>query len=446
MIHIPSSEIKQPDLHADTLGFAFIWQGHFLRGIFPQSMEVAKSYFDTGFLDEVTSKGLFPKTWISEYENELFGMIIEHEMISPVLFATEWNFEMLKDAALMVLEIAQIGWKYGYNMVDCHKKNVLFKNNCPIYVDLGSFGKRKKGSTGWNPYTSFLHSYYYLLSLWSSGATTLAKRMMAPGLELDDKDYWAFKSLLFRRFPKLRNSYTMIQGGLCRVAVWGTERVASESSAVRFIKPVVDKLKPSRSQRLQTVEKKVKRIKASNKTISLLQEKDKKIDSFVNLISEYFDSCSSITFINNARKGYYEAVQEHTHIEKIISVQENEEISNAEYLDIRNHKLKVCSSYLRLLNNTILVRGQLPENRLRSDIAFVPQFILSNGMFGMHNSVVFAEHCLGYSRKALILGLDSQNDELQAMLGKHHELTYVSSDENDENKGFVGNYLIVYNE
>ena len=76
MIHIPSNEIKQPQLHADTLGFTFVWQGHFLRGIFPQSVEWAMTYFDSGFINEVVEKGLFPKTWISAFENEQFGMII----------------------------------------------------------------------------------------------------------------------------------------------------------------------------------------------------------------------------------------------------------------------------------------------------------------------------------------------------------------------------------
>ena len=127
MVYIPSEEIKFPDLHADTLGVTFIWKGHFLRGIYQESVELANSYFETGFLDEIVSKRFFPRTWVSEYENEQFGMILEHELISPVLYATEWNFEMLKDAALMVLEIAQISWKYGFNMVDCHKRNVLFK-------------------------------------------------------------------------------------------------------------------------------------------------------------------------------------------------------------------------------------------------------------------------------------------------------------------------------
>ena len=80
---IPSNEIQQPKLHADTLGFTFVWNGHFLRGIFSEAITRAKSYFESGFIKEVTEKGLFPKTWISDFENEQFGMIIEHEMITP---------------------------------------------------------------------------------------------------------------------------------------------------------------------------------------------------------------------------------------------------------------------------------------------------------------------------------------------------------------------------
>ncbi|MBO4417857.1 MAG: hypothetical protein J5801_07060, partial [Bacteroidales bacterium] len=86
MIIIPSEEIKFPDLHLDTLGFTFTWKGHFLRGIYHESVELAKSYFETGFIDEVVSKGLFPRTWVSEFENEQFGIILEHEMLSPVLY------------------------------------------------------------------------------------------------------------------------------------------------------------------------------------------------------------------------------------------------------------------------------------------------------------------------------------------------------------------------
>ena len=44
MILIPSEEIKFPDLHLDTLGFTFTWKGHFLRGIYHESIELAKTF------------------------------------------------------------------------------------------------------------------------------------------------------------------------------------------------------------------------------------------------------------------------------------------------------------------------------------------------------------------------------------------------------------------
>lgn len=155
-LHIPSSEIKHPNgYHSDQLGFTFRWNGHFLRGILPESADFARRYFDSGFVDEICGKGMFPKTWISGFENEEFAFIIEHEMMTPLLYATDWNFSMLRDASALVLEIAKTAKKYGYNMIDCHKLNVMFKYGRPMYVDLGSFIPYKEGSSAWRPYLSF---------------------------------------------------------------------------------------------------------------------------------------------------------------------------------------------------------------------------------------------------------------------------------------------------
>lgn len=266
---------------------------------------------------------------------------------------------------------------------------------------------------------------------------------MAPGLELSDKDYWAFKSLLFRRFPKLIKYYSLVQEGICRVAVWGTERASKEGKVVRLFKPIIDKIKPSRSQRLHVMERKVKRMKAPTTALSLQQEKKDRIDGFVGLISNHFPSATSITFINNSKSGYYRPIFDSTHVENVVSVQENEVISNAEYKEIRKSQLQVCSSYLRLLNNTVLVRGQFPEDRLRSDLAFIPQFLMRDGSFSLHNSVVFVEHCLGYAKNALVLGVENRNDELAQMLEKNHKTIFVPINLKDAVLDEIG-YLIVY--
>lgn len=436
MIHIPSSEIKQPDLHADTLGFTFVWQGHFLRGIFPQSVELAKSYFETGFLDEVISKGLFPKTWISEYENEQFGMILEHEMISPVLFATEWNYLMLLDAAKMVVEIASIGWKYGYNMIDCHKRNVLFLDNKPLYVDIGSFVNRDKGSIGWHPYYNFMCSYYYILDIWKDGTSQIAKRLMAPGVELSQKDYYKYKYPLFRRFNKTLNYYLLLKRVFHYLSSLSNDRVqAFLETKPKYIR-VIGLIAKKNANRLSVLSapktfsrllKKLEKRNFKQKTYKddLPNEKEVVIKGFINLVLNHFESVTSITFVNNKKKGYYESLVSQTKIARPISIQEDEYVSNLEYHRSNEQKLQLCSCYFRLLNNTILVRNEFPEIRFRSDLVYLPQVSMIAGNFSAHNYVVFIEHCIEYARIALVLRLEKQNEELVRLLEKGHKITII---------------------
>lgn len=448
MTYIPSCEIKQPQLHADTLGFTFVWQGHFLRGIYPESVSLAKSYFESGFIKEITEKGLFPGTWISNFENEQFGMIIEHEMISPVLYATEWNFEMLKDAAIMVLNIAQIGLKYGFNMEDCHKLNVMFKDNRPVYVDLGSFIPNKEGSTGWNPYTSFLRSYYNILYLWSNGAPTLAKRMMAPGLELDEKDYYSFKYPLLRKLPKLIKYIMLVREGLCRMAVWDYDRTSKSNRIVGFVKPIINILKLSSSQRLYAIEKRVKKL--SLPLTFLKKENTETIQDFLLLVKKKFPNATSITLINKKNGGYQELLSKNTQISKIYSIQEDGDTSSAEYIKTRNLKGYSCSCF-KLLNNSVLIRDRYPESRLSSEIAYIPQIIVGKSIFGTHNATVFIEHCLLYAQLALIIRLAEANDELIESIRRNHKVEIYESFNNMSNieetdRSVLGKYLLVYNQ
>ncbi len=441
MIIIPTSEIKQPQFHGDSLGYTFMWNHHFLRGIFPNSVELAKSYFSSGLVDELTQKGLFPKTWVTDYQNEQFGLIVEHELISPVLYATEWNFEMLRDAALMVLQIAQIAYDHGFNMIDCHKRNVLFSNNRPLYVDLGSFIPNESGSTGWKPYMSFLHSYYYLLSLWGCGASLLAKRMMAPSIELDDENYWLFKSPFFRHFPRLMSLFVSTQNSLCAIAVAGNKRAKEKGTAVYFLKYIIDRLKPSKSQRLHAIEKKVRKMKRRKSISTLPSETKERIDGFVNLITTFFPSANSLAFINNLREGYYAPVLNSSAISKIISIQENEDNSEIEYIEARKQSLPVCCCHYRLKNNTVLVRGQFPEKRFLSDIAYVPQFEKIIDFFNTSNSVGFTELYLEYAHEAIILGVNETNEQFLNMLQLRHKVLSVPLNAQGHSHG---GFMVVY--
>ena len=395
MPHIPTSEIKQPDLHADTLGFTFIYQGHFLRGIFPESEALAKGYFESGFIDEVTSKGLFPKTWISEFENERFCMILEHEMISPVLYATEWNFLMLKDAALMVLEIAQIGWKYGYNMIDCHKLNVLFKNNHPIYIDLGSFVPKKEGCTGWNPYVSFLQSYYYILDIWKDGASQIAKRVMSPGVMINIEDYFLYKHPLFRHFRFL---FLLRKNCLSRfsvLAISEMEFIKKKRSSF-FAKKMVNRLKPFDCQKFERIKKRVSKIKVKE-----LSPKCSFDFEYANNVVERLKVIGfprTITFIDNPILELYETICNQIEVDKIVSVQQHEPQSEREYHYLKKIDLPVCSTYFQLMNGGFLIRGKFPENRLASDAVVLTSFNPGTSVLDMHNAMVLLKNYALFSK------------------------------------------------
>lgn len=401
MIRIPSNEIKQPQLHADSLGFTFLWKGHFLRGIYPQSEGLAKSYFETGFLDEIVSCGYFPKTWISEYENEQFCMILEHELIQPIMFATEWNFSMLKGAALMVLDIAQIAWWYGYNMVDCHKLNVMFKGTEPVYVDMGSFVPREDGCSGWLPYMTFLSSYFYIIDLWSDGAEQLAKRMMAPGVTFNDIDYYIYKSFLCRRFPALASLRLCFKTNLVRLASSSTEKIEQKTHSVsnrveafllKFFHQCVCSLKLSPSQHLPSLYRKIER----KKTIRYDRNKGALVNiSEVQDVIERMGTQSSITFIDSPIEIWREVCKGS---QKVISIQQNPKVSDVEYQKIRTFgDSHFTTASIYLLNGAITIPGKLPESRLSSDLVAILGYRIPSGTFGIHNAIVFFERCRSFS-------------------------------------------------
>lgn len=415
MITIPTIEIKKPELHADTLGYTFVWKGHFLRGIYPESVEWAMGYFESGFVEEVVQKGLMPKTWISEFENEQFGLIIEHEMISPVLFATEWNSAMLKDAALMVLDIAEIGWKYGYNMIDCHKMNVMFSNNRPVYVDLGSFVPKENGSTGWKPYINFLESYTYILEMWAKGCGQLAKRMMSPGVTFHTQDYFAWKYPLYRCFRSLLLFHIKYQRSLNRIASVGIDRVKS-NKILAAAKQIIDFINPLSSQSFSRIRKRVGRVK-----IDLSYRINESSDLDLTLI----EPKSSLMCINISddkvitklvRKGY-----------GIISLNEDDTVSSSEYSKIKG----ITSISYPLLNGGFVLRGKEPENRLCSEIVLAKCLDGGYGRFSHHNTLVYLRRCLEYSISGRMYVLFSHpDDELVSLLHESFLVNCFSKDKN----------------
>lgn len=169
MAKIPLTEILFSPLSVTDIGRIFWWQGRLFRGVIIDYVAEVESLFKSGLLDYLMDRKLFVRSSISNFELEGFGLIIEHEPISVVVYPKEWTFSMLKAAAALVLHINNISCQYGYQTKDCHGYNILFRDSAPIYIDLGSFCKISKEENALVSYGEFLRSYYFPLKIWQVG-------------------------------------------------------------------------------------------------------------------------------------------------------------------------------------------------------------------------------------------------------------------------------------
>lgn len=434
--YIPSSEIKHPNgSHSDPLGFVFQWNGHLLRGILPESVEVAKDYFDSGFVAEICEKGLFPKTWISDYWNEEFGLIIEHELISPNIYSTDWSFSMLRDAAVLVLEIAKVAAKYGYNMLDCHKLNVMFKNGHPIYVDLGSFIRVKSGVTAWRPYNSFLSAYYHILKLWHSGAGFYAKRLMTPGIEGAGRDYWLYMNPFWRFFPRLLDLKLSIADKSHRLAATDLDNVNTKvaTSAVlkkclfRFAKCVTNKIKPLRAQRQSALVRLQKRIsKMSITKYNISEFPATYIGDFAYFVSKHIKGGTSATIFEPKQAVDVSALVNNCGFSSCIVINEQEQNAENVYAGIRKMNLEVTPTYFQLAEGKLLMlRNRFPEQRFKSDIVIIPDYRLEVGTKGVLTLDWIIKERIQYSSQGkLFIGINSICRELIAFLSQKYVIEY----------------------
>ena len=90
--------------------------------------------------------------------------VLRHERIPFVSYPYEWPFSMLKDAALLQLDLLEASLNEGLTLKDASSYNVQFRGAQPTFVDVGSFERRREGE-GWVGYRQFCMLFLYPLML-----------------------------------------------------------------------------------------------------------------------------------------------------------------------------------------------------------------------------------------------------------------------------------------
>jgi hypothetical protein len=90
--------------------------------------------------------------------------VLRHERVPFVSYPYEWPFSMLKDAALLQLELNRRALRADLALKDASPYNVQWRGTRPVFIDVGSF-ERLHPAEPWAGYRQFCMLFLYPLML-----------------------------------------------------------------------------------------------------------------------------------------------------------------------------------------------------------------------------------------------------------------------------------------
>jgi hypothetical protein len=178
MVRIPSSEVHfHPTSFGDPVGRLFWWQGQLYRGISHGEESFVRQLFQEGIVRRLLDKGLLVGTELTEFALDGYSLIVKHERIRVVSYCYEWCFEMLKVAALLLIDLEIELAQCRLTLKDGHPWNVLFEGTKPVYVDFGSV-RPDEGSQTWRAYEEFCRFFVHPLRLMAHGQGRVARWLL----------------------------------------------------------------------------------------------------------------------------------------------------------------------------------------------------------------------------------------------------------------------------
>ncbi len=91
---------------------------------------------------------------------------LEHDRLPLITYPYEWTFGMLRDAALLYLDLIETALQAGFTMKDATPYNIQFQGGSPIFIDVGSFEPYRPGEP-WLGYRQFTRQFLFPLMLHS---------------------------------------------------------------------------------------------------------------------------------------------------------------------------------------------------------------------------------------------------------------------------------------
>ncbi|MDX6698853.1 MAG: hypothetical protein QOE65_2250 [Solirubrobacteraceae bacterium] len=142
-----------------------------VRALSARGLEDWRALARTSFFPRLMEAGKVVRTEEAQANGSLEGVLrgeaagmLRHERIPFVSYPYEWPFSMLRDAALLQLELVAAALEEGMILKDSSPYNVQFRGSRPVFVDVGSFEALREGEP-WVGYRQFCMLFLYPLLL-----------------------------------------------------------------------------------------------------------------------------------------------------------------------------------------------------------------------------------------------------------------------------------------
>src|SRR5919204_997425 len=155
----PAAPSLEPGSFRDWDSRVFYDDGRMLRALSAEGLADWTALSESKLFEDAVAAGKLVAT--SRVDDSLLGeavAVLEHERIPFVSYPYEWTFAMLRDAALLQLELLRRALEEDLILKDSSSYNVQWRGAQPVFIDVGSFERLRPGEP-WAGYRQFCMLY-----------------------------------------------------------------------------------------------------------------------------------------------------------------------------------------------------------------------------------------------------------------------------------------------
>ena len=182
----------------DKSNFVFEYQGDIFRAFRAESFKPVSEFLESKIYSQLEAENkIISSKIVKNLEIDIpqeFNFLVQHKKIETITYKDNWTFNMLKDAALLTLNIQEELLSEGFSLKDASVFNVQYINSQPIFIDLGSIVYAST-EIFWSGYRQFIEMFLNPLTISSSLQINLQDFYMYTTRGINSETTWKMLKL-----------------------------------------------------------------------------------------------------------------------------------------------------------------------------------------------------------------------------------------------------------